>query len=349
MENNMELFERYLQAVKRYLPGERQDDIVAELRANLEAQREEREAALGRPLTEGEMIDWLKELGPPMQMASRYQAPRYVIGPTVFPMYWYILRLAALWASVAYAIAATVRTIVETHPPEWIAQQVLAYPGFLIVVAAWVTGAFAVLELVSERYPEKCPAIFAAGPQWSPTSLPPLEKEHAGKGKPRSLTTAVAEFLVEIVLLAWLVLIPSHPYVLLGPGAAFLEHSPVRLAPVAVTFFWAVVGFNVIQIALHGYRLLSGSWRTKRVIQPLVMKALGIIPVAILVVAPGHRYLELNPSEAARLPAGFDFDKLNQALFTGVEVLVFIVALGFAWDLWKAMRKENREHFQAFV
>ncbi len=118
MENNMDLFERYLQAVRRYLPGERQDDIVAELRANLEAQREEREATLGRPLTEGEMIDWLKELGPPMQMASRYQAPRYVIGPTVFPMYWYILRLATLWASVAYAIAATVRMIVETHPPE---------------------------------------------------------------------------------------------------------------------------------------------------------------------------------------------------------------------------------------
>ena len=67
----MDLFERYLQAVGKYLPWERQADIVAELRANLESQREEREAGLGRPLTEGEMIDWLKELGPPMQMASR--------------------------------------------------------------------------------------------------------------------------------------------------------------------------------------------------------------------------------------------------------------------------------------
>ena len=92
----MDLFERYLQAVGRYLPWERQQDIVAELRANLEAQREEREAALGRPLTESEMIDWLRELGPPMQMASRYQAPRYLIGPTVFPMYLYILRLATM-------------------------------------------------------------------------------------------------------------------------------------------------------------------------------------------------------------------------------------------------------------
>ena len=48
---SMDLFERYLQAVRKYLPWQRQDDIVAELRANLEAQREEREAELGRPLT----------------------------------------------------------------------------------------------------------------------------------------------------------------------------------------------------------------------------------------------------------------------------------------------------------
>jgi hypothetical protein len=349
MENNLDLFERYLQAVGKYLPGERQADIVAELRANLESQREEREAALSRPLTEGEMIDWLKELGPPMQMASRYQAPRYVIGPTVFPVYWYVLKLAVLWATIAYAIAGTVRMIVEAHSLDWLAQQVLDYPGLLIEVAAWITGAFAVIEFISERYSDKCPAIFAAGPQWSPTSLPPLEKQETGKGKPRTLTAAVAEFLLEIVLLAWLLLIPNHPVVLLGPGAAFLEHSPVRLAPITITFFWAIVAFNALQIALHGYNLLSGAWRMRHPIQKLFFKALGIVPVAILVVAPGHRYLELNPSEAARLPAGFDFDKLNQALFTGVEVLVFIVAIQFAWDLWKAMRKENREHFQALV
>jgi hypothetical protein len=345
----MDLFERYLQAVGKYLPWERQQDIVAELRANLEAQREEREAALGRPLTEGEMIDWLKTLGPPMQMASRYQAPRYVIGPTVFPMYLCILRLAILWSTVAYGISTTVRMIVEAHTLGWLAQQVLDYWGFLIVVAAWVTGAFAVLEFVSERYPEKCPAFFAAGPQWSPTSLPPLEKQQTGKGKPRSLTAAVAEFMVQIVLLAWLLLIPDHPFLLLGPGAVILEHSPVRFAPIMITFYWAVVCFSVFQIALQGYRLLSGTWRTRNVIQQLFLKAIGIVPVAILVAARGHRYLELNPSEAARLPAGFDIDKLNQALFMGVEVLVCIAAIQFAWELWKAMRKEKQEYFQALV
>jgi hypothetical protein len=349
MEKSMDLFERYLQAVGKYLPWERQADIVAELRANLEAQREEREAGLGRPLTEGEMIDWLKELGPPMQMASRYQAPRYLIGPTVFPVYLYILRLATLWATVAYAIATAVRTVVESHTFDWVARQVFAYPGFLIVVAAWITGAFAAIELFSERYPEKCPAILAAGPQWSPATLPPLEKQEAGKGKPRSLTAAVAEFLFEIAVLGWLLLIPLHPVVLLGPGAVILEHSPVRLAPITITFFWAVVGINALQIALHGYNLLSGAWRMRHPVQKLFFKALGIVPIAILVAAPSHIYLELNPSEAARLPAGFDFDKLNQALFAGVEVLVFIVAIQFVWELWKAMRKEKHQPYQALV
>jgi len=38
----MELLDRYLAAVKNQLPWERQDDIIAELRANLEAQLEDR-------------------------------------------------------------------------------------------------------------------------------------------------------------------------------------------------------------------------------------------------------------------------------------------------------------------
>jgi len=41
--------DRYLQAVKKHLPSRRQDDIIAELRANMESQLEDKEAELGRP------------------------------------------------------------------------------------------------------------------------------------------------------------------------------------------------------------------------------------------------------------------------------------------------------------
>jgi hypothetical protein len=50
----MELLDRYLQAVRKRLPWQRQDDIIAELRVNLEAQLEDKEAELGRPLPQQE-------------------------------------------------------------------------------------------------------------------------------------------------------------------------------------------------------------------------------------------------------------------------------------------------------
>ena len=43
----MELLDRYLEAVKKHLPWKRQDDIIAELRANLEAQLDDKETELG--------------------------------------------------------------------------------------------------------------------------------------------------------------------------------------------------------------------------------------------------------------------------------------------------------------
>jgi hypothetical protein len=83
-ETVMELLDRYLQAVKKHLLLRRQDDIIAELRANLESQLEDKEAELGRPLTTGEAEDWLRTLGPPMMVAARYQTQQYLIGPTLF-------------------------------------------------------------------------------------------------------------------------------------------------------------------------------------------------------------------------------------------------------------------------
>ena len=60
----MELLDRYLQAVRKHLPWQRQDDIIAELRANLEAQLEDKEAELGRPLNQARRRRGCKQTGP---------------------------------------------------------------------------------------------------------------------------------------------------------------------------------------------------------------------------------------------------------------------------------------------
>ena len=66
----MNLLDRYLQAVRFFLPRRQQDDIVRELSENLLSQMEDRAEALGRPLTEDEQADILRRHGHPMLVAG---------------------------------------------------------------------------------------------------------------------------------------------------------------------------------------------------------------------------------------------------------------------------------------
>jgi hypothetical protein len=64
--NSTELIDRYLQAVRFWLPGtHRQDDLIAELGEDLRSQFEDKETELGRPLDKAEMSAILKRCGQP--------------------------------------------------------------------------------------------------------------------------------------------------------------------------------------------------------------------------------------------------------------------------------------------
>jgi hypothetical protein len=57
----MDLINRYLQAVKFWLPKNQKQDIIAELAEDLRSQIEDREAELGRQLNESEVAELLKQ------------------------------------------------------------------------------------------------------------------------------------------------------------------------------------------------------------------------------------------------------------------------------------------------
>lgn len=84
----MDMIDRYLAAVAAQLPQDERDDIVAELRDLILSRFEAKEEALGRPLTEAEQEEILREIGHPLVVASRYRkGPDSLIGPELFP-YW---------------------------------------------------------------------------------------------------------------------------------------------------------------------------------------------------------------------------------------------------------------------
>lgn len=98
------------------------------------------------------------------------------------------------------------------------------------------------------------------------------------------------------------------------------------------------MGLNAFQVGWQAFNLLSGRWRVRRRAQQLVTKGLGLIPLAILLGPPKHRYLEPNPAGTGGLPAGLDLDVINHGIFTALLVVALIVGIQFVWELWKSRK-----------
>jgi hypothetical protein len=329
----MELLDRYLEAVKKHLPWQRQDDIIAELRANLESQLEEKEAELGRPLTAAEAEAWLKQLGSPLQVAAGYKPQQYLIGPTIFPTYSYVLQLACTWAMIIYAIVSAVQIFARDNPSgSAVLEALLRAPFVLFTTAAWVTLVFAAIEFAITHYCVSIPALAAPSAGWSPAGLPPLEQQAAGK-KPRSFAQAVAEAVFGFLLLIWVLLIPRYPWLLMGPGAVILDVSPYQLAPVWWQFFWCIVALNILQLGWNVADLWSGRWQQPQPIKHIVYKAVGLIPLLFLFSARDHALVLLKHPALDQARYGTTLHSINHWVNRGFLIVAVIASLQLVWDL----------------
>jgi hypothetical protein len=247
----------------------------------------------------------------------------------MFPTYWYVMRLAFLWASVVYLIVNAVQLATGTPGMDEIAGVLFRWPGTLIITAAWVTAVFAALEFAAVRYPEKCPAIVASTVNWAPSSLPPVERRADGAAKPGSYGSAVAGLIFNALWLSWILLIPHNPFLLMGPGVVFFRvHGIVPAAPLW-QFYWWIVALNVLQVAWRAVELTRGTWRRPHPAQHVVAKAMGLIPIVLLLVGP-HVYL-MMPGEAADAALyGTTMVQVNHWIFVGAAVITAIAGIQLA-------------------
>jgi len=332
----MELLDRYLQAVGKRLPWKRQDDIVAELRVNLESQLEDKEAQLGRPLTTREAEAWLRQLGSPAKMASRYLPQQYLIGPELFPTYLYMLRLTVFWMMVIYVIATVVRIFTGEIPDGVaVAGAVLRVPGILMTGAAWITLIFACIEFAARNSMAQQLGIVPRVDEWSPSSLPPLEKDLPPGTRRRSYANAVAEVVFGFLFLVWFLLVPEYPYLMFGPGAWYLRASPYQMAPVWMLAYWWIVALNFVQLAWNFVQLMRGQWQQPGLGQHIVYKAIGLIPVLVLALAPGQVLVLLRNPALDQVRYGGTLEGINQGIHKALLLLTAIIVLELVWNLGK--------------
>ena len=325
----MDLLARYLQAVGQYLPEASKDDTLAELRENLLAQMDDRAEELGRPLNDGDVAAILLEHGKPEKVALRYLPQRSLIGPTVFPFYMFTLRRMLPLVVLVYAVAQTAMLFLQGTGGDLsgrIVTAVLKLFPVLLVSAACVTLTFVLIEFVISRG-----GLTDTLNKWNPMELPPVKVESQGV-KPKSKVKRVVELCIHCLWMGYVLLIPYHPFLILGPGSNLLSVWEWALAPVWHEFFIVLMCLLTLQLVMKIAALTNEPRRWEEPLEWVVK----LVSLTILII--------MATTNVYFVPAGAATDihglaTTNQAVGLGFRVVLAINIITLVVDLWKQRRR----------
>lgn len=321
----MELLEKYLQAVKFWLPSSQQHDIVAELRDDIRSEAEERESVLGRTLNESEWEALLKERGRPLLVAEKYLPQRSLIGPVLFPAYWFVLRLALL---CYFLPCIGVWLALILCRPEYRAQHLgwaaLGDAYFLVshalAAAAIVTLVFATLERVKDKG--------WLTNDWSPRKLPRVRDTQR-----ISRASSGTELVFGVIFgLWWLKILWTS--VLFDAGSI-----RVMISPAWHRFFWAFLLLWIGSSAFSALNFVRPYWtRVRHGLRAALNIASGV--VLFLLTKTSLTMLVEGPA----IPRGTAHD-ISWSVTFGLSFAFAIAAL-VCWitavvEIWRAIRKDN--------
>jgi hypothetical protein len=195
----MDLLDRYLYAVKFWLPRAQQEDILAELSEDLRSQIEDREAELGHPLDETEIAAILRKRGRPMLVASRYLPQQYLIGPGLLPSYGQVMRLVLVWMLPLIFIVIVGPAVFLTSAKPWPAllRLCLEFPRAAITAFGVITLVFALMEKYQVHLKGKIPD------NWDPRRLPQIPLDPSAQ--PLSRCAPITDLVMGVVWSAALV------------------------------------------------------------------------------------------------------------------------------------------------
>src|SRR5258708_15520687 len=187
---------------------------------------------LGRTLAKAELEVILRRCGSPILVASRYRPQTQLIGPALFPIYLFVLKLVLLWILVPLFLVMIGPAMIFSAPNRWGALlQTWSTMWFSMFVSAGIiTLVFAVIE--------RTEAELKFFEKWDLRSLPQAPKAE----QPLSRTQTIFELVCGIVGLLWMLAVPYYPFLSLGPTAAFLRVAPL----------WGAVCLPLILLALAG-------------------------------------------------------------------------------------------------
>jgi hypothetical protein len=316
----MELLDRYLQAVKFWLPKAQQDDIIKELSDNILSQMEDKESELGRPLTEAEQSAILKHHGHPMMAASRYWPRQHLIGPAVFPIYWFVLKISLIFAVIISCVSG-LAVLSSGRPAQEIVDSLVRLPSIALTTFAWITVVFAALDYGQSK--------FQRLDKWDPASLPRIDKSKPAKTHAKP----ICDFIAGLVFALWWMAVPTFPFLIFGPAQAFF-----KIAPALESLHLTILLIILVPVFLHLISLLRAAPEWLRPVTVLVSRIVTLVIISMLLKAGTLLIVTADaPSHLAQIAAVVN---INIALVLAIAsvIVVFQVLI----TVVRLIRGENR-------
>ena len=311
----MNLIDKYIAEIGKYLPRKGRADIEAEIRSTLEDMLEERKEANGE-VSEEQVIALLKEYGSPREVAESYTGPRYLIGPRVFPIFELVTRIVLI-VLFAIALAGLGLSLADSRVagPEFlktIGESALDLLSGLITVFGNLVLVFAILERV---LPAK---EFEEEEEWNPAEL---------AREPDPDRVKFGEQIFEMVfLVVFLILFNLYPQAI-GVGF-FNEDNWVFISPILTDAFFSYLPWiNILILLQFGFNIFllrSGWWNNGLRVANIVLELAGIaLAVAML---RGPELAAVSPAQLAGTPLE-DSAQIFIALARWVPILVLTIVI----------------------
>ena len=309
----MDLVDRYLASIRRNLPAAKADDIAAELADELQSRREDREAKLGRALSEAEASAMLREFGHPLVVAARYRPHQYLIGPAVYPFYLYTMKVVlATGMTLVIGLAALSLVLGDDH----IVRAVLQVGGdiwsFFFFAIAVVTLIFALLER------HGFPADHVA--RWMPEQLPDV------LDLPQSQWNSAIELGLGVAFILWWTGLVETPDFARGGGL-------IEAAPVWESFWLPILVLAIVQLIVNFVKWLRPRWSLFTSLSTIGISLLTLAIIAGVQRAGTWVTASLGAAGAAKVA-----ESVNLAIQIALVVIALLMVLQILGELWKLLR-----------
>jgi hypothetical protein len=318
----MELIDRYLQAVRFWLPDKQKHDIIAELSEDLQSQLQEKEDALGRQVNYEEQVQLLKRFGAPMEVAARYVPQQQPMRPAMFMIYRFVLKLVVVWVLLPLfsIVSAGPFFAAQNHPAALLAT-VFTYLRTAVFAVGMITIVFGLLS----KYQ---PNLGLQG--WDPRKLPKVRVPRDPMYIPRF--GSATEVFWNLLFVLWWVDFFRLP---IGYGQ---EGDAVRvtMVPVWHNYFWPILLVSGAALGLAAVNLMRPWWTRARAGVRLFIDSSAMV-ISLLLLRTGY-YADVSGAGLSTAKAAEATHSMNLGLQICFAIMAVAFAIAVVVDLRRLLR-----------